>query len=110
MRFELFVASRYLRAKRRQAVIGVITGISIAGVAAGVGVGNGVGLGVGVAGGVGRGVGIGPAGQPAERPKAVLQMVPALAMKRLTISTLRSIIFRYDIYLILTVGENCQVR
>jgi lipoprotein-releasing system permease protein len=36
MRFELFVASRYLRAKRKQAVIGVITGISIAGVAAGV--------------------------------------------------------------------------
>ena len=36
MRFELFVASRYFRAKRRQAVIGVITGISIAGVAAGV--------------------------------------------------------------------------
>src|SRR5450432_2515093 len=36
MNFELFVASRYLRAKRRQAVIGVITGISIAGVAAGV--------------------------------------------------------------------------
>src|SRR3989454_10185480 len=36
MRFELFVAARYLRAKRRQAVIGVITGISIAGVAAGV--------------------------------------------------------------------------
>lgn len=36
MRFELFIASRYLRAKRRQAVIGVITGISIAGVAAGV--------------------------------------------------------------------------
>jgi len=36
MRFELFVASRYLRAKRRQAFIGVITGISIAGVAAGV--------------------------------------------------------------------------
>jgi len=36
MRFELFVATRYLRAKRRQAVIGVITGISIAGVAAGV--------------------------------------------------------------------------
>jgi lipoprotein-releasing system permease protein len=34
--FELFVASRYLRAKRRQAVIGIITGISIAGVAAGV--------------------------------------------------------------------------
>src|ERR1700675_2611844 len=36
MRFELFVATRYLRAKRRQAFIGVITGISIAGVAAGV--------------------------------------------------------------------------
>jgi lipoprotein-releasing system permease protein len=36
MSFELFVATRYLRAKRRQAVIGVITGISIAGVAAGV--------------------------------------------------------------------------
>ena len=36
MRFELFVASRYLRAKRRQAVIGVITVISIIGVAAGV--------------------------------------------------------------------------
>jgi lipoprotein-releasing system permease protein len=36
MRFELFVASRYLRAKRRQAVIGVITAISIAGVVAGV--------------------------------------------------------------------------
>lgn len=36
MRFELFVATRYLRAKRRQAVIGVITGISMAGVAAGV--------------------------------------------------------------------------
>jgi lipoprotein-releasing system permease protein len=36
MRFELFIASRYLRAKRRQAVIGVITGISILGVAAGV--------------------------------------------------------------------------
>jgi lipoprotein-releasing system permease protein len=36
MRFELFIAGRYLRAKRRQAFIGVITGISIAGVAAGV--------------------------------------------------------------------------
>jgi lipoprotein-releasing system permease protein len=36
MRFELLIASRYLRAKRRQAFIGVITGISIAGVAAGV--------------------------------------------------------------------------
>ncbi len=34
--FELFIASRYLRAKRKQAVISVITVISIAGVAAGV--------------------------------------------------------------------------
>jgi lipoprotein-releasing system permease protein len=36
LRFELFVASRYLRAKRRQAFIGIITAISIMGVAAGV--------------------------------------------------------------------------
>jgi lipoprotein-releasing system permease protein len=36
MRFELFVAARYLRAKRRQAVVGVVTSISVAGVAAGV--------------------------------------------------------------------------
>jgi lipoprotein-releasing system permease protein len=36
MRFEFFVAARYLRAKRRQAVVGVITVISIAGVAVGV--------------------------------------------------------------------------
>ncbi len=36
MRFELFVAARYLRAKRRQAVISVITVISIIGVTAGV--------------------------------------------------------------------------
>ena len=36
MRFELFIASRYLRAKRRQAFIGIITAISIIGVAAGV--------------------------------------------------------------------------
>lgn len=36
MRFELFVAARYLRAKRRQAVVGVITTISVIGVAAGV--------------------------------------------------------------------------
>jgi lipoprotein-releasing system permease protein len=36
MRFELYVASRYLKAKRRQAVVGVVTTISIAGVAAGV--------------------------------------------------------------------------
>ena len=34
--FELFIAARYLRAKRRQAVIGVITAISVIGVAAGV--------------------------------------------------------------------------
>jgi lipoprotein-releasing system permease protein len=36
MRFELFIAARYLRAKRRQAVVGVVTTISVAGVAAGV--------------------------------------------------------------------------
>ena len=36
MRFELFIAGRYLRAKRRQAVVGVITAISVIGVAAGV--------------------------------------------------------------------------
>src|SRR5208337_138012 len=36
MQFELFVAARYLRAKRRQAVVGIITVISIIGVAAGV--------------------------------------------------------------------------
>ena len=36
MKFELFVAARYLRAKRRQAVIGVITVISVVGVTAGV--------------------------------------------------------------------------
>jgi len=36
MRFELFVATRYLRAKRRQAVVGLVTIISILGVAAGV--------------------------------------------------------------------------
>jgi lipoprotein-releasing system permease protein len=36
MNFELFVATRYLRAKRRQAVISVITVISIIGVTAGV--------------------------------------------------------------------------
>ena len=36
MRFELFIAARYLRAKRRQAVVGVITVISVAGVAVGV--------------------------------------------------------------------------
>jgi lipoprotein-releasing system permease protein len=36
MRFELFIATRYLRAKRRQAFIGIITGISVLGVAAGV--------------------------------------------------------------------------
>lgn len=36
MQFELFVAARYLKAKRRQAVIGIITVLSIVGVAAGV--------------------------------------------------------------------------
>ena len=36
MKFELFVAARYLRAKRRQAVISIITVISVIGVAAGV--------------------------------------------------------------------------
>jgi lipoprotein-releasing system permease protein len=36
MRFEFFIAARYLRAKRRQAVVGVITVISVIGVAAGV--------------------------------------------------------------------------
>ncbi len=36
MTFELFIAARYLRAKRRQAVIGLVTIISIIGVAAGV--------------------------------------------------------------------------
>lgn len=36
MQFELFIAARYLRAKRRQAVVGIVTAISVAGVAAGV--------------------------------------------------------------------------
>ena len=36
VRFELFVAARYLRARRRQGVIGLITAISVLGVAAGV--------------------------------------------------------------------------
>jgi lipoprotein-releasing system permease protein len=36
MRFEFFIAARYLKAKRRQAVVGVVTAISVAGVAAGV--------------------------------------------------------------------------
>jgi lipoprotein-releasing system permease protein len=36
MRFELYIATRYLRAKRRQAVVGLVTLISVAGVAAGV--------------------------------------------------------------------------
>ena len=35
-RFEFFVAARYLRAKRKQAVISIITVISVIGVAAGV--------------------------------------------------------------------------
>ena len=36
MRFELFIAARYLRARRRQAVVGLVTVISILGIAAGV--------------------------------------------------------------------------
>lgn len=36
MRFELFVAARYLRSRRRQAIIGVVTAISVTGVAVGV--------------------------------------------------------------------------
>jgi lipoprotein-releasing system permease protein len=36
MRFELFLAARYLKAKRRQAVVGVVTAISVGGVTAGV--------------------------------------------------------------------------
>jgi lipoprotein-releasing system permease protein len=36
MRFELYIAMRYLRAKRRQAVVGLVTLISVTGVAAGV--------------------------------------------------------------------------
>ncbi len=36
MRFEFFIAARYLQAKRRQAVVGVVTAISVAGVTAGV--------------------------------------------------------------------------
>jgi lipoprotein-releasing system permease protein len=36
MRFDLYVAARYLKAKRRQAVVGVVTAISVAGVTAGV--------------------------------------------------------------------------
>ncbi len=36
MRFESIVALRYLKAKRKQAVVSVITGVSVAGVAAGV--------------------------------------------------------------------------
>jgi len=36
MRFEIFIAARYLRARRRQAVVGLITAISVVGVAAGV--------------------------------------------------------------------------
>ncbi len=36
MRFELFLAIRYLRAKRRQALVGVVTVLSVSGVTAGV--------------------------------------------------------------------------
>ena len=35
-RFEFFIAARYLRARRRQAVVGLVTAISVIGVAAGV--------------------------------------------------------------------------
>ena len=37
VRFELFIAARYLRARRRQALVGLITGLSVLGIAAGVG-------------------------------------------------------------------------
>ncbi|MDE1161659.1 MAG: ABC transporter permease [Acidobacteriaceae bacterium] len=36
MRFELFIAARYLRARRRQRVVGLVTGLSVLGIAAGV--------------------------------------------------------------------------
>jgi lipoprotein-releasing system permease protein len=36
MKFELFIALRYLRAKRRQAAVSVITGVAITGIAVGV--------------------------------------------------------------------------
>ena len=36
MSFELFIALRYLRAKRRQAAVSVITGVAVAGIAVGV--------------------------------------------------------------------------
>ena len=36
MRFELFIAGRYLRAKRRQALVGVVTVLSVLGITAGV--------------------------------------------------------------------------
>ncbi|MFC6644239.1 ABC transporter permease [Granulicella cerasi] len=36
MRFELFIAARYLRARRRQRVVGLVTGLSVIGIAAGV--------------------------------------------------------------------------
>ncbi len=36
MRFELFIAARYLRARRRQAVVSIVTAISVLGIAAGV--------------------------------------------------------------------------
>ena len=36
MRFELFVALRYLRAKRKQTMVSVISAISVLGIAAGV--------------------------------------------------------------------------
>ncbi|MDE1154494.1 MAG: ABC transporter permease [Acidobacteriaceae bacterium] len=36
MRFELFIAARYLRARRRQRVVGLVTGLSVIGITAGV--------------------------------------------------------------------------
>ncbi len=36
LRFELFIAARYLRAKRRQAIVGFITAFSVLGIMAGV--------------------------------------------------------------------------
>jgi lipoprotein-releasing system permease protein len=36
MRFEIFIAARYLRARRRNAVVGLISGLAVAGIAVGV--------------------------------------------------------------------------
>ena len=62
------------------------------GAGVGVGVAVGVVIGLGPAGGVGRGVGTGPAGHPGPMPRALLQMVPALANKRPTINARRRIV------------------